>query len=475
MKSTNALLITLISLCIFSNENFGQAPNLGTSSVFALFTDSGAFDNIGATSVTGDIGTDVGALTGFPPGTITGQIHVADAVSAQAASDVTASYAQLLAVTCDSVIGTTLGSGQILKPYVYCLGAISILNGNLTLDGQGDPNAIFIFKIDGAFSTGTHSNIILINSASLCNIYWQVNGKFDLGDSSVFRGTLIANGAISLLKGSSLIGRGLSTAGAISLNNNIVTLGLQPTASVILADGAVTFLTGDSVILSGNSGGIWSNEAVTDSITIKTSGDYFVTNTTCCDSKNSNHIIVSVTLPIELLSFIAIPAGTDVQLNWSTASEINNDYYTVMRSMDAITFEEVLSIDGAGNSNSLLYYSVIDYNSYKGTSYYRLLQTDFDGKCSYSHIVAVDVENVFDISIYPNPFSTSATIRINRLSNDFIFQLRVYNIQGAEVMNTNLTQNSTIIETSSLSSGVYFYKIIENGAVIQSGKLVSKK
>jgi hypothetical protein len=62
---------------------------------------------------------------------------------------------------------------------------ILAINGTLTLDGQGNPNALFIFKINGAFSTGTFSNVVLINSASLCNVYWQVGGQFDLGNNSV--------------------------------------------------------------------------------------------------------------------------------------------------------------------------------------------------------------------------------------------------------------------------------------------------
>ncbi|HQW26514.1 MAG TPA: ice-binding family protein, partial [Saprospiraceae bacterium] len=94
----------------------GQAPDLGTTSSFAMFTAVGAFSNDGATVVTGDIGTNVGAFTGFPPGTVIGSIHVADVVSAQAATDVGTAYSDLSTLTCGEVIGTTLGNGQILTP-----------------------------------------------------------------------------------------------------------------------------------------------------------------------------------------------------------------------------------------------------------------------------------------------------------------------------------------------------------------------
>lgn len=220
----NKLLTVVASIIIFLIPviTFAQAPDLGTASTFAIFTGVGAFDNVGASHITGDIGTNVGAFTGFPPGNVIGQIQVANSASAQAATDVDVAYSYLSEKTCGIVIGTTLGGGQILTPNVYCLGAASTLNGDLILDGQGNSNALFIFKIDGALSTSTFSNIVLINGATLCNVFWQINGQFTLGDSSVFRGTLLVNGAISLLEASSLYGRGLSRAGKIALHNNIV-------------------------------------------------------------------------------------------------------------------------------------------------------------------------------------------------------------------------------------------------------------
>ena len=273
---------------------FSQAPNLGATSSFVLFTAAGAFSNDGASIATGDIGTNVGAFTGFPPGIVIGTIHVADALTAQAATDVDMAYMYLEGLTCGLVIGTTLGGGQMLTPNIYCLGAASTLNGDLILDAECDPNAIFIFKIDGAFSSTTLSNVILINAASACNIYWQINGAVSLGEGSVFRGNILANGAISLLEGSSLYGRGLSRAGAIDMHNNIATLDLLPTASVITAGGSTTFCDGGSVTLSGNCGGIWSNGSSSPSITVFASGDYFVTTTNACGNIQSNHIIVTV-------------------------------------------------------------------------------------------------------------------------------------------------------------------------------------
>ncbi|NDP19580.1 MAG: DUF3494 domain-containing protein, partial [Paludibacter sp.] len=223
MKKHQLNLVLAVLLFLMPVFLFGQAPpTLGTTSSFALFTASGAFSNVGAsTTVTGDVGTNVGAFSAFPPGTLVGQQHVADATSAQAATDVATAYSSLNQG--GVVISVGLG-GQTLTPGVYSTGAASTLNGTLTLDGQGNSNAIFIIRIGGALSTGISSNVSLIGSASLCNVYWQIGGALTLGDNSVFKGTAIVDGAIHLLEGSSLQGRALSTAGAIDLHNNVVTV-----------------------------------------------------------------------------------------------------------------------------------------------------------------------------------------------------------------------------------------------------------
>ena len=247
MKTLLLNALTAILLLIMPQVNFGQSPDLGTTSSFAFFTAVGAFNNDGASVVKGDVGTNVGAFNAFPPGILIGAKHVEDPASAQAAIDVANAYSDLFELTPTDVISTSLGNGQIIGPGIHAIGAAATLNGDLILDGNGDPGAIFIFQIDGALATGTLSNVILTNSASLCNVYWQINGQFDLGSGSVFRGTIIANGAINLLEASSLMGRGLSKAGAISLHNNkvispftkapIVTL-TQPTC--ILPTGTIT-------------------------------------------------------------------------------------------------------------------------------------------------------------------------------------------------------------------------------------------
>jgi hypothetical protein len=203
------------------NICFGQAPNLGTASSFALFTANGALTNTGASMITGDIGTNVGAFSGFPPGTVIGNIRLPSSPeAAQAAIDVVNVYNSLSPLACGTLILPDLG-GQTLVPGVSCqnTAAPTTLNGTLTLSGPG----IFIIKLNSALTTGTSSNIILTNGATANNVFFQVNGAVTLGTGSAFKGTILAMGAIFLSTAASLEGRGLSTVGAITLNNNLVT------------------------------------------------------------------------------------------------------------------------------------------------------------------------------------------------------------------------------------------------------------
>ncbi len=280
--ATAAIFFLLPALC------FSQSG-------YVLFTAAGNINNSGTTNVTGDIGTFVGAINGFPPGIISGQTHVADASSTQAASDVATAYANLSAMTCGSVISAGLGSGQTLTPNVYCINAASTLDGALILDAQGDAGATFIFKINGAFTTGVGSTITLLNSALCTHVIFQVSGAVSLGQASSFKGTIISGGAISILESASVTGKVYTTAGAINLSNNAVALGMAPSASTISANGATTFCDGTSLMLFGNNnGGVWSTGATTSTITVIGSGDYFVTNSNDCGTINSNHIVTTV-------------------------------------------------------------------------------------------------------------------------------------------------------------------------------------
>ncbi|MDP1725239.1 MAG: ice-binding family protein [Bacteroidota bacterium] len=217
MKNKLLLFVMAFILFTFPKANYAQAPNLGRDTSFVLFTSGGAFHCTGASYVTGDIGTFVGAYTGFPPGTLVGTAHIADSTAFYAKADLGVAYDYMSGLTCDTVIGVTMGNGQVLTPRVYCIGAAATINGNLILNGMGNPNSVFIIKIDGALATSVGAHVVLTNSAAYCNVYWQVNGLFHLTDSSVFMGNIIGNGAISMDTATTFYGRGLTRAGAINI------------------------------------------------------------------------------------------------------------------------------------------------------------------------------------------------------------------------------------------------------------------
>lgn len=178
-------------------------------------------------------------------------------------------------------------------------------------------------------------------------------------------------------------------------------------------------------------------------------------------------------LPITLLSFTAKPENDErVKLDWVTASEENNDYFTVERSKDGIVFEEVLRKEGAGNSNTTKYYTDYDNSPLGGLSYYRLKQTDFNGEFSYSNIVPVQfdgavnvVEQDVDFNLYPNPASAMMgdniqfAIDTEGLEEGAIV-VNLIDMGGRIVMSKQLRSNgATIVESlgsaSELKAGMY--------------------
>jgi hypothetical protein len=308
---------------VFTNLLFGQI-NLGTASNFVIFTSVGAVSNVGISYFDGDLGTNVGAITGFPPGIVTGQIHEANPTTLQAAADLENAYNFLTSLPCDSAIGTALGGGQILTENVYCISAAAALNGELILDGENNPNALFIIKINGQFDAITMSKVTLINSALIGNVYWQVNGAVNVGDSAVFKGVLLGNGALSFAQGSILDGNGLTRQGAIS------TIEMDAT-------------------LPSDSG-----------------------------------------MSVESTYFEAEMKETHNLLSWSTESEMNNDYFTLERTKDGITYEELTMVNGAGTCSYVSCYSFSDYNFDNTQNYYRLKQTDYDGLTSVIGFISVN-------------------------------------------------------------------------------------
>ena len=166
---------------------------------------------------------------------------------------------------------------------------------------------------------------------------------------------------------------------------------------------------------------------------------------------------VSMPLPVELLSFNATADQNNVLISWTTTTETNNDFFTVERSPDAIQWEKLENVKGAGNSLSTLDYQTIDANPYFGRSYYRLKQTDFDGQSSYSEIAQVSRFNDRDVKVVPNPSSGIYHIEGKTIASQ---QIKLLNLQG-KILNVSVTPDNigTKINASNVPAGIYILHV----------------
>lgn len=195
-------------------------PLLGTAKTFAVLGGE-TVTNTGPSSLGGDLGVSPGsAITGFPPGSVTGATHKGDAVALQAQSDVTAAYVDLAGRSCDAnLTGVDLG-GLTLKQGVYCLSSSAQLTGRLILDAENDPNALFIFQIGSALTTASNASVVIVRGGGECRVFWQVGSSATLGTGTVFTGNILALTSIALSTRASLAGRALAQHGGVTLDDN---------------------------------------------------------------------------------------------------------------------------------------------------------------------------------------------------------------------------------------------------------------
>lgn len=198
------------------------APSLGTAGSFAVVGAS-TVTNTGATTITGDLGLSPGtSVTGFPPGTASGTTHIANATALQAQVDITTAYNSLTSQSCTAdLTGQDLG-GMTLTPGVYCFSSSAQLTGTLILDGLGNDNAVFIFKMGSTLTTASNSTVVARNSGSLCNGFWQVGSSATLGTGTTFAGNILALASITMNTGARNYGRLFARTGAVTMDTNTV-------------------------------------------------------------------------------------------------------------------------------------------------------------------------------------------------------------------------------------------------------------
>ncbi|NRA11817.1 MAG: T9SS type A sorting domain-containing protein, partial [Crocinitomicaceae bacterium] len=185
-------------------------------------------------------------------------------------------------------------------------------------------------------------------------------------------------------------------------------------------------------------------------------------------------------LPVELSEFDAIynPEVRGADLNWKTESEINNNFFTVQKSRNGINFEDLYEVKGAGTTNEITDYFAFDPNIKLGVTYYRLKQTDFDGKFEYSEVSAISVydDKIDKLTISPNPTGNTTNIFFNSYQVGPSV-LNIMNAQGQIIKSIDFTLkkngNNIVVDMSSYAQGIYMVSVETNNK-IYTGKIIKK-
>ena len=226
--ATAAGLLTLLFAAGLTLSFMGNASAaavtvpLGTAHSYAVLAGS-TVTNTGPTVINGNVGLHPGtAVSGFPPGSVNGTIHAADAVADQAKQDLKNGYNVAAGEKPPIPVTGDLG-GQTLTRGVYNSATTMGLTGDLTLDAQGDPDAMWVFQAGSTLTTASASRVNLVNGASACNVFWQVGSSATLGTASTFRGSILALTSITVTTGVTVHGRVLARNGAVTLDTDVIT------------------------------------------------------------------------------------------------------------------------------------------------------------------------------------------------------------------------------------------------------------
>lgn len=249
-----------------------------------------------------------------------------------------------------------------------------------------------------------------------------------------------------------------------------VSSSISPATSICLGESADLYAIG-----AATSSYTWSpaanlNSTTNDTVTSTptSTGSYTYTavstsvNALCPTTMNDfTFTVVPCLLPIELINFDATYESHEVILNWATAAETNNDYFTIERSTDGIDWKQILKIPAVGNSSTNQSYQQSDPNPYLGVSYYRLKQTDINNNYIYMPTKAVEIELLKDndLTIYPNPASSIITIEGAQAS---LIDFRIYDFLGQEVTHfahiNAISNKKLVLNISTFPKGIYYIK-----------------
>lgn len=308
--------------------------------------------------------------------------------------------------------------------------------------GSGD-----VINIDHSITIT--ANITVPNNATL-NINsgtFTVNGNVNLNNGSTFNS---AEGTTMIVNG--------------DFNNNNNSTGVTVDGSISVS-GNLTSGSGSTVTSSSGTG------SFTVEGSISGAGTVFGSTADCPDTGSPCLTSSANPLPIELLSISAECANVGVKINWSTASEYNNDYFQLARSSDGLNWENFYKLNGAGNSTTVIDYEITDQDRDISTRYYRLSQVDFDGASTTFNMLSVNCTN-FDsnneLISSPNPSSNVLNLSFSNLNFSGDSRISIYSLSGKEVYhkNINVSSGNFVYQLNDLmvEPGVYYIKVTNGTA-----------
>lgn len=225
------LLLGLLSTMLFASSALGATATVGLGSAASFSVLGGStVTNTGPTTMFGDLGLSPGSsVTGAPH--VLGQTHVDDAVAIGAKNALTTAYNDAASRPSNGSAGSEL-AGQTFLPGVRTASSSLLLSsGSVTLNAQGDPNAVFIFQIGSTLITESNTTVLLVNGAQACNVFWQVGSSATLGTGTRFVGTIMALASITANTGATIHGRLLAREGAVAMDTNTITTSNCPSSA----------------------------------------------------------------------------------------------------------------------------------------------------------------------------------------------------------------------------------------------------
>jgi hypothetical protein len=367
------------------------------------------------------------------------------------------------------VNNTSSGSAILLQQNIEVSGNIDMTDGSLDLNG---------YNID----LGTTGQLVNeTNTERIFGASGEISATRTLSTSTAYNniaglGVSITTDAVA--PGVTVIDRGHTSQQQLGVNNSIQRYfdispttngGLNATLKLNYFDNELTDIDGidpdeNSLIpwRSEDAGLTWEGQHFPARLSNSSVANYVQLTQVDAFSRWTLSDWLTEPLPIELLSFNAVAVNDHVDLTWVTASEINNDYFTVERSADAHNFQAVLNKDGAGNSSGILHYTDADYNPLSGISYYRLRQTDFNGSHSYSQLVPVHfIQNELNsVQTWVNA-SENITVQLQSRERD-VYRVELFDSQGKLILSQTMPVqkgvNNALIPNSGLAAGVYLLR-----------------